>query len=63
MDRGYYLRATATYTDPHSDRRRSKTTMEDERIATAGSLAEDRDGDNGKRGEGGARPGERTHLR
>ncbi len=32
-DRGYYLRATATYTDPHSDADDPET-MADERIAT-----------------------------
>ena len=32
-DRGYYLRATATYTDPHSDADNPETTEIDERIA------------------------------
>ena len=36
-DRGYYLRATATYTDPHSDPDLADTPEKDERIA-AGSL-------------------------
>ena len=33
MDRGYYLRATATYTDPHSDPDDEDTLFIDERIA------------------------------
>ena len=37
MDRGYYLRATATYTDPHSDPDDAATETTDERIAV-GSL-------------------------
>ena len=37
MDRGYYLRATATYTDPHSAPDKAGTPDADERIA-AGSL-------------------------
>ena len=37
MDRGYYLRATATYTDPHSVADDAGTTDTDERIAE-GSL-------------------------
>ena len=36
LDRGYYLRATATYTDPHSDEDDSVTPEADERISTAG---------------------------
>ena len=36
-DRGYYLRATATYTDPHSDADVADTATTDERIAV-GSL-------------------------
>ena len=65
MDRGYYLRATATYTDPHSAPDDPETMGMDERILTTGiaSLAENRDGDNGKRSEVGARPGKRAHLR
>ena len=35
-DRGYYLRATATYTDPHSDEDDSVTPAADERISTTG---------------------------
>ena len=34
-DRGFYLRVTATYTDPHSDPDDASTTTEDERIAAA----------------------------
>ena len=65
MDRGYYLRATATYTDPHSAADDPVTMDRDERILTTGiaSLAENRGGDNGKRSEVGARPGKRAHLR
>ena len=37
MDRGYYLRATATYTDPHSDADDAETEARDERISE-GSL-------------------------
>ena len=37
MDRGYYLRATATYTDPHSDPDDPETMGMDERILTTGS--------------------------
>ncbi len=36
MDRGYYLRATATYTDPNSDADDPET-MVDERISTTGT--------------------------
>ena len=35
-DRGYYLRATATYTDPHSDEDDPLTRETDERISTTG---------------------------
>ena len=35
-DRGYFLRATATYTDPHSDADDTMTPLEDERISTEG---------------------------
>ena len=35
-DRGYYLRATATYTDPHSEDDSITTAFEDERISTTG---------------------------
>ena len=60
-DRGDYLRATATYTDPHSDPDDADTPLTDERIAD-GSL---------KTGMAtteyvvrfGARPGKRAHLR
>ena len=38
MDRGYYLRATATYTDPHSAADDSGTENTDERITAADSL-------------------------
>ena len=36
FDRGYYLRATATYTDPHSYEDDSMTPAADERISTTG---------------------------
>ena len=36
MDRGNYLRATATYTDPHSDPDNAATMAVDERISTGG---------------------------
>ena len=36
-DRGYYLRATATYTDPHSDPDDPETMDSDERILATGS--------------------------
>ena len=36
-DRGYYLRATATYTDPHSDEDDPTTPGADERISTTGA--------------------------
>ena len=44
MDRGYYLRATARYTDPLRTED-DPTTAPDERIVRR--LAENRDGDNG----------------
>ena len=59
-DRGYYLRATATYTDPHSDPRPCK--YRHNRRAHRRGLAEDRDGDNERRGEVRTRPGKRAQL-
>ena len=58
-DRGYYLRVTATYTDPH--RTDFDSTEEADERVVGDSLIEEI-GDNGIRGEGGARPRKRTFL-
>ena len=60
-DRGHYLRAIATYTDPHSVVRRYRYRRY-RRTHYRHRLAERSDGDNGKRSEVGARPGKRAHL-
>ena len=60
-DRGYYLRATATYTDPHSVQDNAETPLIDERIAE-GSLQTGM-ATTENVGEVGAGSGKRAHLR